>query len=311
MEKKQEKANYESWMSSVHDNLNEIKAEIYQLKNEEKTKEISNRLETVTNELKNVTNNTDGRPYADIVKSKKMLIIKSTNQSKKAVDNKKLIMSKLQTPVTAVKDTRDGHFAVQFDSRLNLEEAKKELEENSTDEIVVNEKGKLKPKIKIVNVTKMDEDVIENLKRKNKWIANLIENDDDLILKKEVDSRDVNKKHCIIKCSPKIRKAIYEHKDKVFTMMEQCNVYDAYQPYQCYKCQEFGHSADKCSNQQACPKCGGNHKYIECKVDELKCKNCAKRENIDTDHKTFDRNNCTIYKEEIARIKNHTDHGFD
>ena len=97
----------------------------------------------------------------------------------------------------------------------------------------------------------------------------------------------------------------------IYTMYENCNIYDAYQPYQCFKCQEYGHSAAKCQNKQACPKCGGNHSYKDCQSEEMKCKNCEKRGLENTEHRTFDRRECAIYNEEVAKIKNNTDHGFD
>ena len=49
-----------------------------------------------TKELKNVTNNMDVKSYADTLKSEKMLIIKSTNQDKKAAGNMRSIMSKVR-----------------------------------------------------------------------------------------------------------------------------------------------------------------------------------------------------------------------
>ena len=262
-----------------------------------------------------MTNNIDGKKenltYADSLKSKKMLIVKSTNSEKTAVENKKAIISKMKTPVEAVRETKEGHLAVTLNSKKTLEEAKKELDSNSTDEISVNEKGKMKPKIRIVNVTKDDDDVINSIKRRNKWIADLIEDDDDLVIKKEEEARNKKKKHYIIKCTPKIRKAIYEHGDMVYTMYEHCNIYDAYQPYQCFKCQEYGHSAAKCQNKQVCPKCGGKHRYNDCESEKTKCVNCVKRGLENTDHRTFDGKKCTIYNEEVARIIDNTDHGFD
>ena len=249
--------------------------------------------------------------YADSLKSKKMLIVKGTEHGQKAADNKKAIMGKLKTPVEAVKETRDGHLAITFTNKQNLEDAKKELEEDKENKISINEKGKMKPKIKLTNVSKDDEDVINSIIIKNKWIADLIESEDDLTVKKEEETRDKKKKHYVIKCSPKIRKAIFNHGDKVYTRYENCNVYDVYQPYQCYKCQNFGHSATNCLKDQVCPKCGENHKYNQCTAALLKCKNCEKRGLSNVDHKAFDRKLCTVYLEEIARVKNNTVHGFD
>ena len=176
-----ESVELESWMTAIHDDLSEIKGEITELKNKEKAEEINNRLEIVTSELKNVVNNVDDKKnkstYADTLKTKKMLIVKSTKNGEKAADNKKEILGKLKTQVEAVNETKDGHLAVRFTNKENLEAAKKEIEVNS--EISVNEVGKMKPKIKIVNVSKEDDDVFQSIKMKNAWIANLIEDEDD------------------------------------------------------------------------------------------------------------------------------------
>ena len=53
-------AQWQSFMGTVLNEINEVKVEIRQLKDKEKTDEINSRLAKVTNELKNVTENIDG-----------------------------------------------------------------------------------------------------------------------------------------------------------------------------------------------------------------------------------------------------------
>ena len=303
-----------SYVSSIHNEVTLMKGEIVELRNKEKTNEIKNKLEIVTSELKNVANNIEEKKvkatYADTLKTKNMLIVKSAVDGKKASENKKVILGNIKTPVEAVNETKDGHLAVRFTSKRNLEVAKQELERENKEAITVSEKGKMKPKIKIVNVSKDDDDVIGSIKMKNEWIADLIVDDEDLIIKKTEQARNKKKMHYIIKCSPKIRKAIFDHGDKLYTKYENCNIYDSYQPFQCYKCQEFGHSAEKCNNNQVCPYCGDNHNYNDCPKTHMKCVNCEKK-NLDSDHKSFDRQYCTLYIEEMGKIKDNTDHGFE
>ena len=307
-------AELHSFMNAVMKEINGVKYELRTLKNKEKTEELNDKLEIVTSELKNVTNNIEVKKvkssYADTLKSKNMLIVKSLNSDKTAFENKKGIMSNVKTPVESVTETKDGHIAVRFDSKKKLEQAKKELTTNSAEEITISEKGKMKPKIKLVNVSKDDDDVINSIIMKNRWISDFIEDEEDLMLKREDDARNNQKKHCFIKCSPKIRKAIYDHGDKLYTMYEHCKIFYSYQPYQCYKCQEYGHSAEKCQNKQTCPKCGGEHRYKDCQSEDAKCVNCSKRGLENADHRTFDGGRCTVYNAEVARIKNNTDHGF-
>ena len=122
-----------------------------------------------------------------------------------------------------------------------MEKAKGEFEINVDSNISVNEKGKLKPQIKIINVSKDEVDVVDNIKWKNPWLENLIQDaDNDFKIIKEMNAKDNNYKHYVIKCTPQIRKAIYERNDKLCTLHSCCWIYDCYMPYQCYKCQEFG-----------------------------------------------------------------------
>ena len=250
------------------------------------------------------------KSYAESLKSKNVLIIKSTKEDQKANEKKKAIMKKIRTPVEQVKETKDGHLAINFADKQKLESAKTELENDQENEISVKEKDKLHPKIKLVNVSKEEEDIIESITTKNAWINNYIEKEDDIKIIKVQKARDETKNHYILKCSPKIRRAILENGDKLYTMYEHCNVYDAYLAFQCYKCQEFGHSAKNCRNDTVCAKCGGDHHIKDCDSTEVKCKNCERKGNEDTKHKTMEVNKCPILKEETLRVKNNTDHGF-
>ena len=292
---------------------------IRQMKNEI-TNEIMNNLQENNNEIATLVDNkldtvrqtTGGtKTYAEKLKTKNVLVVKSTHESNKAAENMKSIMSDIKAPVENVKPTKDGHLVVNFANKKNLDEAKKQLEGNKNKHnVTVNEKNKLKPKIKIVNVSKEDDDVINGIILKSPWLEHMIGEEDDFKLIKEIDARNRNMKHCIIKCSPKIRKAIHDRQDKVSLLYQSCNVYDTYQVHQCYKCQGFNHSADKCSKGQTCGRCGGNHRLADCKEKDYKCINCVNHGKSVTNHRTYDLG-CPLYQEELSRQKNNTDHGFD
>ncbi|XP_035998476.1 uncharacterized protein LOC118564421 [Fundulus heteroclitus] len=52
-------------------------------------------------------------------------------------------------------------------------------------------------------------------------------------------------------------------------------------PLRCYKCQRYGHVAAVCKGKQRCPRCGGEHRYEECKGDEqMKCCNCGGQHSV-------------------------------
>ena len=250
--------------------------------------------------------------YASKLKTKNTLVIKSTEDTSKAVDHKKDIMSNINTQVEQVKSSKKGHLVVKFDSKAKLEEAKNDLDSVKDHiKVSVDENIKYKPKIMVCDVDDSEDDIIGSLKEKNQWINNLIVEDDDFkLIKDKKKSRKENKNHAIIKCSPEIRKVIHLNGDRLYTIYGgRCRVFDSYKTYQCYNCQEFGHSASRCTNAQVCAKCSGNHSIRDCHGSDLKCQNCTKKGHSDTSHKAFDRN-CPVIKDEIARIRNKTDHGF-
>ena len=305
----------------IENKLEEIKSNSDQLKlmmqdNAMSTREVADNINTiqgkiddVDKDVKSVTGNKT-KTYAESVKTKKALVIKSTRDDVKLSDKKKAIMSKITSPVEEVKEINGGGLLLGFEKQNDLEQAKTEFEKDKS--LVVHEKGKLRPKIKIVNVPNDEEDILSNIKMKNPWITNLIENEDeDLKLIKEIKAKDSRYKHYVLKCTPQIRKVIDRNDDKVFTLYKHCRIYDHYMPYQCFKCQEFGHTATNCRNNQVCPRCSEAHTARECRSTAVKCNNCTRKGYAENNHKTFDSNKCTVYKEEISKVRNNTDHGFD
>ena len=247
--------------------------------------------------------------YASALK-KNTLVIKSMESTKTAAECKKDIMEKISTNVEQVKTSKQGHLLVNFANESRLEAAKDNLDKmKNSMNVTVDKKDMLKPKIQVCDIDVDEDSIIETIKEKNQWICNLIKEEDDFKLLKKKKSRQENKEHVIIKCSPEIRQAIQQNYDRLYTTYGRCKVYDSYMVYQCYKCQEFGHSADRCKNAQVCAKCSGNHKTKDCSEGTSRCKNCIRNGHEDIDHKAFD-SRCPVYMEEVTRIKNKTDHGF-
>ena len=248
--------------------------------------------------------------YASMVKSKNTLVIKSTEENMKASDIKKTIMENIATNVEQVKTSKQGHLVVNFADKGGLEKAKRDLEEVKENiKVEVDKKDLLKPKIKVCNIDESEDDIITSIKEKNEWLNDICESEEDFKLVKMLKSRHNRKSHVIIKCSPTIRKAFRNRNDRVYTMYGGCcKIYDSYNVFQCYKCQGFGHTAEKCNKTQVCAKCSQEHRTKDCTVNALKCQNCSLRNYSDINHKTYDED-CRVYKEELARIKNRTDHG--
>ena len=248
--------------------------------------------------------------YAEkLKKTKNTLVIKSSTDESKAAEKKKEIMKKITTQVDEVKKSTKGHLVINFASKEKLEQAKRELEaEKEKINISVNEKGKLKPKIKISNVPSDDDDLIEGIKSKNPWIGDLIKDEEDFKVVKKLKTTQDHRVHYIIKCTPEIRKQISQNGDVIYTQYARNKVSDSYKIYQCFKCQEFNHHAKDCEKTQVCAKCGDNHKLAECTSTAEKCINCTRKGLENTDHRT-NGTRCPIYNEELSRVINKTDHG--
>ena len=116
--------------------LNKLKADfdqMHQLMNnmaqglyhqiEELAKQVSsNKEETKENQRE--------KSYAEKLKTKNTLVIKSNDGDNKAMQKKKAIMSKITTQVDEVKDSKVGHLIVKFADKEKLENVRKEFEEN-------------------------------------------------------------------------------------------------------------------------------------------------------------------------------------
>lgn len=273
---------------------------------------IEDKLEDLFYQIENKVDQITQETYASKVKGppkpKNTLVIKATNDNETAAKDKVTIVKKMDTHIDHAKTTRDGHVIVSFPCKETLDRAKSNLNGCKDDlNITVHERRKLWPKIKVCNVSTDDENVIHSILERNDWLKNAMTNEEDLKFCKELKSKNRDEKHCIIKCSPEIRKRISENGDYLYTLFSKNKVYDSYRFYQCYHCQKFDHSSRECRHRQACANCGGEHRSDECTESVLSCVNCCAR-NLKSDHRANDLN-CPRIKEEIARIKNRTDHG--
>ena len=259
----------------------------------------------------------DNQSYADKlkIKEKNTLVVTSTVEGSKACENKKEILNSLKRfQIENVKTAKKAHIILHFTDKVTMEKAKQEIdkkkEENKTE---TKMKKKMYPKIMIshVSIEEEEKDIIDNILSKNPWLRDL-----DLEMKNEDMFQVVastkpkgGTRHYVLKCNPQIRKAIFDNGSYLYTGYGRSKVRDKYRVFQCYKCQEFGHNADNCKNDQQCAKCGGMHRLKECKSNTMKCVNCQKAGRPETDHWS-NSYKCPSYVEEEAKVRNNTDHGL-
>ena len=241
------------------------------------------------------------------------VVIKAVDKDSKASDMSKEIGKVLSDiPLEQTTTTKDGHLLVRIKSKDDLEKAVQTLsKEKGKLGIEANIKNKLKPKIMITNVPKMEskDDIVDNILCKNQWLKSKVDEGEEFSLVTSLNGRVDNSQNFIFKCSPQIRKLLTERDDKILTLFSKCQVYDHYNILQCFKCLKFGHHSSKCSSpHQICAKCSGKHRLADCKhIGDPCCTNC-KSENAIADHRANSRT-CPKVIAETNRVKNITDHG--
>ena len=242
------------------------------------------------------------------------VVIKALDKENKASDKSKEIGKILSDiPLEQTTTTKDGHLLVRIKDKADLDKAVQTLsKEKEKLGIEANIKNKLKPKIMITNVPKMEskDDIVANILCKNQWLKSIVDKGEEFSLVASLNGRIDSSQNFIFKCSPQIRKLLIERDDKILTLFSKCQVYDHYNILQCFKCLKFGHHSSKCSSKdQICAKCSGKHRLADCKhIGDPCCANC-KSEDVKADHRANSRT-CPKVISETNRVKNITDHGL-
>ena len=100
---------------------------------------------------------------------------------------------------------------------------------------------------------------------------------------------------------------IKDNKSRLFIGYQSCRVFDIINSYPCNKYSRFGHNSKKCSNEDTCSLCNGDHITSKCTREIIKCRNCVFsneqfKTNYDTNHCAIDSDLCEILKYKIKKI---------
>ena len=206
--------------------------------------------------------------------------------------------------------TPKGNLVVNFTNESQRNDAAKLIEEKVSDTEAKIVK-KLRPKIMICNVNKMEEDVLSELIERNVFLRSIpdIEKKIEFIFHKEAAG---NTNHYIFRCDPDVRKIIKDHNNKVQLRWANYDVRDRYHVMTCYRCQRFGHRADRCRSNiedTVCGRCAENHKTKDCTSNTFKCINCVRAKHQDVGHRVNTRA-CKSLENQLLQVALITDHGY-
>lgn len=78
----------------------------------------------------------------------------------------------------------------------------------------------------------------------------------------------------------------------------------------CFKCQRFHHNSAVCKEDMVCVNCAGNHSFLNCPKNFVKCNNCCVsntkfNSNYPTNHRA-DSITCKIYLSKVKRMRQNT-----
>ena len=165
----------------------------------------------------------------------------------------------------------------------------------------------LKPRIKIRNIPKDEDNIVDQMVDRNDYLNEENKND----LKVIFTINKGHKKDVVVQCSPGMRKLLRDKGDKVKLDWEVSEVEDFFLPTICYKCQGYGHTQRKCNYNKVCRKCSSTeHETQDCQIDhtDFKCVQCVKAKR-DANHEANDTKICKSYQEAIKRVIQRTNNG--
>ena len=233
------------------------------------------------------------------------------------------IIKKSNIPATVIKTsaTDRGNIVFNFHKDDNIDSIKEPLTKEFGN---IKMKKAISPKIKIIGVpsyfnTNDKKEVIDHIIENNSFIKSLTKAEQDTL--EFLFSYDIkNHKSLVLKCSPTVRAAIFNNKDKIKVGLSLCRAYDRIHVLQCSKCCRFGHNYRNCKVETfTCAHCSENHKSSDCPTknssESYRCINCS-LSNEDAYKKSASHHNafsttCPLYAKERKLIISRTDFGID
>lgn len=266
------------------------------------------------------------RSYASAVKDNhvkltknipKIIVEPSTTQNAEELtcEIKKLLVDKKNINFKKLLTTKQNKIIISTTNTVNVDEFKEMLSSVTADAKIEQEEIN-KPRLKIVGAELFDKlesntDIISDIRERNTFQ----ESDQIDIVHKYLN--DKNKKWTmIVEVNSGAYLRIMKNK-KIFVGCCNCTVYDDYNVNICYKCNRYGHSSKKCTNNECCRYCAGEHASKDCQQKEnLQCINCTTsnekyKTNRRTDHAADDKTKCDTYKYKVQQVIKRSDYPYN
>ncbi|CAH1114667.1 unnamed protein product [Psylliodes chrysocephalus] len=278
-------------------------------------------LDTLHEEIKSIKSEvakiTEAEPpenqlrYSDVLKDKSqpVIIIQPKDDSQSHSHTKADILRNINPcqesiQLAKVKTVRDGGILIACKSKSDNEKVKSIVQQKMAEGYSVKEVGGVLKKIRIVGMTAnlTSTELYEYIISCN---SNVFSEESVCRIVKVFPTKKNNN---IYQAIIQVDKTVYEralNSGNLFVAYDSCVVYDALEVYRCFKCNEFNHSAQRCTKNISCPVCGEAHDLKDCKSSTKKCSNCVKLKNtaLDINHAVWERQKCSAYIENLNKLK--------
>ena len=244
----------------------------------------------------------------------KLFVKSKQNESPEAVKvllKKNVNPTQLKIGIRSMKSVKDGRIIIESGSKEEIDLLSKKITEKCSHVLEVHTPSLRKPNIIIY-------DVPEDIGTDNLAATILTQNPElhltmDSIRPKYSFKNKKKIKNVIAEVEPETWRILAQSKIKLGWQL--CKVADYVKVVRCFKCSKYGHQAQVCKGEEACPRCAGKHKLQECSAPEgeLKCVNCMTHNKhnpnnrVDENHSSMNKD-CNSLHNLIRRYKQNTEY---
>lgn len=226
--------------------------------------------------------------YANAVRSAnqgQQNVIVKTNEGN-SIDKQTVGKALSNVPVLNMRQLHSGDIQLTLPDRIAATSAITNI--NTTSGHSASFMRLIRPKITILNVDENvnNDDLVDEIKRKNPAINDIIKSDDDakIIFTKNAGE---SMKTVIMSVTPQIRDIIMKN-GFLYIGLRRCRTYDRYWVTRCAHCLGFNHKTSECRNNVKCGHCAGDHSTSDCtNKRNTKCVHCAAAGRSNTNHPAF------------------------
>lgn len=213
-----------------------------------------------------------------------IMIVKSKTEGTTAADLKKKLVDRLPIgeigPLKRIRETRKGEILLETTD----ERQKGMIGEHIVrmDSVEAREPDRRRPRVKLtgVEVGQKGDSIATNIFNQNQKIQGLMEQENFVEGIKCVHvrkCRNIYKENWHLDVSREVYDTLMvKCEGKIYLDLVTIFVEDWVEVTRCYRCCGFGHTSARCTEKEACERCGDEHRERDCRALTLNCPACQR-----------------------------------